>query len=81
MVMGETPAFLASSALLTRSFSLIFPYSIFYPICPPKKMPLVMFLAKGASKVAFWQPGGHGHKAVDPWLCAPVFQRFCPFGL
>jgi len=44
-------------------------------------MPLVMFLAKGASKVAFWQPGGHGHKAVDPWLCAPVFQRFCPFGL
>jgi len=42
-------------------------------------MPLTMFRAKGAVQVAFWQPGGHGRKAVDPWLCVPVFQRFCPF--
>jgi len=42
-------------------------------------MPLTMFLARGAVQAAFWQPGGHGLQAVDPWLCVSVFQRFCPF--
>jgi len=25
-----------------------------------------MFLVEDEGQVAFWQPGGHGHKAVDP---------------
>jgi len=31
------------------------------------------------SSTGIWQPGCHGFKALDPWLCAPAFQRVCPF--
>ena len=57
-----------------------FSYSVFIQFPLPKKCPW-SFLSKGAVKVAVQQPGGHGHQAIDPWLCVTVFQRFCPCAL
>lgn len=34
-------------------------------------------LAHAQHAIMRWQPGCHGPRSVDPWLCAPGFRRVC----